>query len=143
MRGKYDTIFSFQGGFMLGFLLRWSINLLALVIAGSVIPGVRIQSLQMGIIAAGILGIVNAVIRPVVLVLTLPINLLTLGLFTLVINAAMLKLVADLVPGLMIESFRAAFYGALLISFVSWLMNVFIGGKGTFIFIKRANKSDK
>ncbi len=127
---------------MLGFFLRWSINLLALVIAGSVIPGISIQSLQMGIIAAGILGIINAVIRPVVLILTLPINLLTLGLFTLVINAALLKLVADLVPGFVIDSFSAAFFGALLISVISWIVNVFVSGDGTFIFIKRANKGD-
>ena len=128
---------------MLGFILRWSINLLALVIAGSVIPGVRIQSIEMGVLAAGILGIVNSVIRPVVLVLTLPITLLTLGLFTLVINAAMLMLVADLVPGLTIESFRAAFYGALLISLISWLMNVFVSSNGSFIFIKRTNREDR
>ena len=127
---------------MFGFFLRWSINLLALVVAGAVIPGIRIQSLQMGIIAAGILGIVNAVIRPVVLLLTLPINLLTLGLFTLVINAALLKLVADLVPGFVIESFGAAFFGALLISVISWVANLFVSGDGTFIFIKRANKGD-
>ncbi len=127
---------------MFGFFLRWSINLLAIVIAGSVIPGIRIQSIEMGIIAAGIFGIVNAVIRPVVLILTLPINLLTLGLFTLVINAAMLKLVADVVPGFVIESFRAAFLGALLISLISWLVNAFIGGDGTFLFIKRVSKGD-
>ena len=127
---------------MFGFFLRWSINLLALVITASVIPGIRIQSLQMGIIAAGILGIVNAVIRPVVLILTLPINLLTLGLFTLVINAALLKLVAEFVPGLVIESFRAAFFGALLISLISWVVNAFVSSDGTFIFIKRANKSN-
>jgi putative membrane protein len=64
---------------MPGFILRWSINLLALVIAGSVMPGIRIESIEMVIVAAGILGFVNAVIRPVVLILTLPINLLTLG----------------------------------------------------------------
>jgi len=127
---------------MFGFFLRWSINLLAMVIAGSIIPGIGIQSIEMGIIAAGIFGVVNAVIRPVVLILTLPINLLTLGLFTLVINAAMLKLVSDVVPGFTIESFRAAFFGALLISLISWLVNIFVGGDGTFIFIKRANKGD-
>ncbi len=127
---------------MFGFFLRWSINLLAMVIAGSVIPGIKIQSIGMGIIAAGIFGIVNAVIRPVILVLTLPINLLTLGLFTLVINAAMLKLVSDLVPGFVIESFHAAFLGALLISIISWVMNIFIGGDGTIVFIRRVNKGN-
>jgi putative membrane protein len=128
---------------MLGFLLRWSMNLLALVIAASLIEGIRIQSIGMGVLAAGILGIVNAVLRlrPIVLVLTLPINLLTLGLFTLVINAAMLKLVSAVVPGLVIEDFRAAFFGALIISLISWGLNIFIGGNGKVVFIKRVGKN--
>ncbi len=126
---------------MLGFLLRWSINLLALVTAAVLIKGIRIQSIEMGILAAGILGIVNAVIRPIVLVFTLPINLLTLGLFTLVINAAMLKLVSVVVPGFVIESFAAAFLGALTVSVVSWTLNIFVGGDGKVVFIKRVNKN--
>ncbi len=125
---------------MLGFLLRWSINLLALVTAAVLIKGIRIQSIEMGIIAAGFLGIVNAVIRPVVLVLTLPINLLTLGLFTLVINAVMLKLVAMVVPGLVIEGFWAAFWGAFVISLVSWLLNLFVGGDGKMMYIRRVKR---
>jgi putative membrane protein len=127
---------------MIGFLLRWSINLLALVIAAALIKGIRIQSIEMGILAAGILGIVNAVIRPVVLILTLPINLLTLGLFTLVINAAMLKLVSVVVPGLVIDSFSAAFFGALIISFTSWMVNIFVGGDGKVVFIKKVGKNN-
>ena len=127
---------------MLGFLVRWSMNLLALVLAAKCISGIRIQSIEMGIVAAGILGIVNAVIRPVVLILTLPINLLTLGLFTLVINAALLKLVSDLVPGFIVETFSAAFYGALLISIISWVLNIFVGGDGRVVFIKRVHKND-
>jgi putative membrane protein len=126
---------------MLGFLLRWSINLLALVTAAVLIKGIRIQSIEMGILAAGILGVVNAVIRPIVLVFTLPINLLTLGLFTLVINAAMLKLVSVVVPGFVIESFAAAFLGALIVSVVSWTLNIFVGGDGKVVFIKRVNKN--
>ena len=122
---------------MLGFILRWSINLLALVIAGSLIRGINIENLGIGIIAAGIFGVVNAVIRPVVLVLTLPINLLTLGLFTLVVNAAMLMLVSALVPGFVIESFRSAFFGALIISLISWGVNIFISGSGKLVFIKK------
>jgi putative membrane protein len=125
---------------MLGFLLRWSMNLLALMIAAMVITGVRIQSVEMAILAAGMLSIVNAVIRPVVLILTLPINILTLGLFTLVINAAMLQLVSAVVPGLEIDGFRAAFFGALLISIISWLLNIFVAGDGKVVFIKRAGK---
>ncbi len=125
---------------MLGFFLRWSINLFALVIAGSFISGIRIESIGMSIVAAGILGIVNAVIRPVVLILTLPINLLTLGLFTLVINALMLQLVASLVPGFFVEGFWAAFWGALVISLVSWALNIFVGGDGRFVFINRERR---
>lgn len=125
---------------MVGFFLRWSMNLLALVIAGSLIPGIQIQSIEMGILAAGFLGIVNAVIRPIVLILTLPINILTLGLFTLVINAALLELVAYVVPGFVVESFSAALLGALLISVVSWVLNIFIGSEGNFFYIKKVKR---
>ncbi len=125
---------------MAGFFLRWSINLLALVVAGALISGITIQSIAMGIVAAGILGIVNAVIRPVVLILTLPINLLTLGLFTLVINAAMLLLVSEVVPGFVISNFWAAFWGAIIISLVSWIVNIFVGGDGKVVFIKKVHK---
>lgn len=125
---------------MVGFFLRWSMNLLALVIAGSLIPGIKIQSIEMGILAAGFLGIVNAVIRPIVLILTLPINILTLGLFTLVINAALLEFVAYIVPGFVVESFSAAFLGALLISIVSWVLNIFIGSEGNVFFIKKVKR---
>ncbi len=125
---------------MVGFLLRWSINLVALVVAGSFINGIRIQSLGMSIVAAGILGVVNAVIRPMVLVLTLPINLLTLGLFTLVINALMLQLVAAVVPGFVIEGFWAAFWGAFVISLVSWLLNLFVGGDGRMVYIRKVKR---
>jgi len=126
---------------MPGFFLRWSINLLALVVAGSLISGITIQSITWGIVAAGILGIVNAVIRPVVLILTLPINLLTLGFFTLVINAAMLMLVAEVVPGFAISNFWAAFWGAIVISLVSWIVNIFVGGDGKVVFIKKVHKN--
>lgn len=125
---------------MTGFLLRWSINLLALVTTGILINGIRIQSITAGLLAAAILGVVNAVIRPVALILTLPVNILTLGLFTLVINAAMLKLVAAVVPGFAIETFGAAFLGALLISIISWVLNLFVGGDGRVVFIKKMEK---
>lgn len=128
---------------MFGFLLRWSINLLALVSAGILIDGIVIQSIGMGIVAAGILGVVNAVIRPVVLLLTLPINILTLGLFTLFINAAMLLLVAAIVPGFVIETFTAAFLGALLISLISWVLNIFVGGDGKVVYIKKVESGRK
>ena len=125
---------------MFGFFLRWSMNLLALVTAAVLIKGIRIQSIEMGILAAGILGIVNAIIRPGVLMLTLPINLLTLGLFTLVINALMLQLVSAVVPGLVIEGFWAAFWGAFVISLVSWLLNLFVGSAGKMMYIRKVKR---
>ena len=125
---------------MVGFLLRWSMNLLALMVAASIIKGIRIESLGMGILAAGILGVVNAVIRPLVLLLTLPITILTLGLFTLVINAVMLQIVASLVPGFTIETFSAALVGALVVSLVSWLLNVFVSGDGKVVYIRTDRK---
>lgn len=127
---------------MIGFLLRWSVNLLALVTAGVLIDGIIIESIPLGILAAGILGLVNAVLRPVVLLLTLPINLLSLGLFTLVINALLLKLVAQLVDGFIIETLGAAFLGALVVSVVSWALNLFIGGDGKVVFIKKVERRD-
>lgn len=125
---------------MIGFLMRWSMNLLALVVAASLIDGFHIRSIGMGILAAGILSVVNAVLRPIVLILTLPINIPTLGLFTLVINAVMLQLTASLVPGLEIETFRAAFWGAFIVSLVSWLLNVFVAGDGKVVFIRTSRK---
>ena len=113
---------------MLGFFLRVSINLLALVVAGSVMHGIRMESFRMGLMAACILGIVNAVIRPAVLLLTLPINVLTLGLFTLVINAGMLLLaswIAGLVGlGFTVDGFWPAFWGGLVISVVSIVLSM-------------------
>lgn len=125
---------------MLGFLLRWSMNFLSLVIAASLIKGVRIESVGMGILAAGILGVVNAVIRPLVLLLTLPITLITLGLFTLIINAVMLQIVASLVPGFTIETFSAAIVGALVVSVVSWVLNIFVSGEGKVVYIRTTKK---
>jgi len=127
---------------MIGFLLRWSMNLLALMVAASVIRGIRIDSLGMGILAAGILGVVNAVLRPLVLLLTLPITIITLGLFTLVINAVMLQIVASLVPGFTIETFSAALVGAFIVSVVSWVLNIFVSGEGKVVYI-RMDRKDK
>ena len=128
---------------MFGFFLRWFINFLALVTAGMIIDGVLILSIPMGILAAGILGVINSVIRPIVLILTLPINLLTLGLFTFVINAIMLKLVALLVPGFIIETFGAALLGAVVISLVSWALNLFVSGDGRVVYIRKVERREK
>lgn len=104
-------------------ITRLIINALALVLASGIVPGLTIRGFWPVLSAAIIMGLVNAFIKPVVILLTLPINLLTLGIFTLFINAFMLKLVAFLVPGFTIAGFTAAFLGALLISIVSTVLS--------------------
>ena len=125
---------------MRNLLIRWFVNTVALFAAAWLVPGVHAGNLGVAIVAALIFGLLNALVRPLLVLLSCPLMVLTLGLFTLVINAAMLKLVSDLVPGFAIESFGAAFLGALVISLTSWVLNLFVNGDGTFIFIKRIHK---
>jgi len=115
---------------MNGFLLRWFIGSLGLWLAATVVTGISVQGVGTLMIAALLLGVVNAVVRPLLILLTLPITVITLGLFLLVINAAMLGLVAWILPGLTIDGFFSAVLGSILISIVGWLASWFIGPKG-------------
>lgn len=112
---------------MQGFLLRWFFNTVAIYVTTRIIQGVRIPDFTGAIIAALVLGVVNAFIRPIVLLLTLPITILTLGLFTLVVNTLMLYLVAG-VTSLEISSFWSALVGAFLIALVSTLLSHLLVG---------------
>jgi putative membrane protein len=82
------------------------------------------------LLAAAALGMLNAFFRPLLIFLTLPINILTLGLFTFLINALMLKIASEAIPGFDVHGFWTAVIGALIIGVVSWLLNLFIGGRG-------------
>ncbi|HEY8497196.1 MAG TPA: phage holin family protein [Limnochordales bacterium] len=110
-------------------LFRWLVNTLALLLAAAVLKGVEIDSVLAGVVAAGLLGLVNVSVRPILIILTLPVNLLTLGLFTLVINALMLMLVAWLVPGFHIAGFGAGLAAALLLAVVSALASWLTPGR--------------
>ena len=103
------------------FVIRWLINAVALYLTTLIVPGVRLPNFGAVLLAALVLGIVNAVIRPIALILTLPFNILTLGLFTFVVNAGMLYLVAT-VTALRLDSFLAAFLGAIVLSVVSMVL---------------------
>lgn len=103
------------------FILRVLAAALGLWLATEWVSGITVTTATTLILAALLLGVVNAVVRPVVVLLTLPATLLTLGLFLLVVNAAMLGLVAAFLPGFSIDGFWSAFWGAILISLVSWL----------------------
>jgi len=104
-------------------ILRWLINALAIICIAYFLPGVAVSGIYAALIAAIILGIINALIRPIVILLTLPVNILTLGLFTLIINALMFWFASTIVKGFDVVDFKAAFFGALIMWLVSWLTN--------------------
>lgn len=103
----------------IAFLQCWLVNTLAVLVATFVVDGIHYDNLQALIVASLLLGILNAFVRPVLMLLTLPVLILTLGLFTLFINAALLYFVGSVVKQFHVDSFAAAFWGALVISFVS------------------------
>src|SRR5512134_3006413 len=98
----------------MGFLLRVLVNILAIVLAAAVVPGIRLDGVLSAVAAGLLLGLVNAVVRPILVILTLPITLVTLGLFLLVLNGLCLWLVAAVVRGFHVEGFWSAVLGALV-----------------------------
>jgi putative membrane protein len=111
------------------FLARLVLNGLAIIIAAWLVPGIEITSPTSALIAGVILGFVNAIVRPVLFFLTLPLTLLTLGLFIFVLNAICFGLTAWLVPGFSVDGFLPAILGALLVSVVSWILNGLVVGR--------------
>lgn len=108
------------------FLARLFLNAIAVMIVAYLVPGVTVRSFPYALLAALILGIVNAVVRPILLLLSLPVTVFTLGLFTLVINALMFWLAAGLSAGFEVRGFGAAFLGAFVFWAVSWISNGWI-----------------
>ena len=115
---------------MPGFWLRLIISAVGLWIASAIVGGVHLEGVGTLILAALLLGFANAVVRPVVIFLTLPITLVTLGLFLLVINAGMLALVATVLPHFTIDGFFPAIGAAIIVSLVSWIASWTIGPRG-------------
>lgn len=108
------------------FLIRWGINTIALILTDYLVTGIYISSPWAALMAALLLGLVNAFIKPVIILLTLPINILTLGLLTFVINGILLSFVAWAIPGFIIAGFLWAILGALILSIISTLLSMFI-----------------
>jgi len=106
-------------------ILKWLALALSIMFVGWIIPGITISSFVTALIASAVIALVNLVIKPILVFLTLPINILTLGLFILVINALLFMFVAYLVPGVEIDGFWSAFWGAVILSIlsigISWL----------------------
>lgn len=117
----------------MAFIVRIILNMFALLVVVNIVPGTGITQWGTLIAAALVIAILNAVIKPALIILTLPINVLTLGLFTLFINAFLLYLSSVLVKGFYVENFASAFWGALVFSAVSILLSMFtgIGNKAT------------
>jgi putative membrane protein len=117
---------------MPGFLIRLAVGAFSLWLASAIVPGVRITGTGTLVLAALLLGVVNAVVRPAIVLLTLPITIASLGLFLLVVNAAMLGLVAALLDGFELAGFGSAVLGAIVVSLTSWIASSWVGPSGRF-----------
>jgi putative membrane protein len=115
---------------MEGFLIRAVVVAIGLWLASKIVSGIAFNSTETLIAAALLLGIVNAFVRPIIVILTLPITLLTLGLFLLVINALMIMLVAWFLPGFLVAGFWSAIFAAIVVGLTSWVMSGWIGPRG-------------
>ena len=122
---------------MRGFLVRLLITALGLWLADQLLPGIEITGTGALIVSALLLGVVNAVIRPIILILTLPLTVLTLGLFILIVNGISLALVAWLVPGFHVAGLWSATSGAIIVSLTSWVASHFVGGSGRIERLQR------
>lgn len=131
---------------VMGILIRWIILTVSIIIASYLLEGIHISGFFSAFFAAAALGILNALFRPILLLLTLPINVLTLGLFTFIINALMLKTASGIIPGFEVHGFWTAVIGSLIISVISWLLNSFISDRGRVErveYIDLTKKGDK
>lgn len=112
----------------------------AIFVAAYIFDGIRVAGLPSAILAAAVLGVLNAILRPILLLLTLPLNILTLGLFTFAINALLLLMASGVISGFEVDGFGSALLGAFFISAVSWLLTSFISKRGTVQYIDLKHK---
>lgn len=115
---------------MKGLFIRWLMLTVAILAAAYVLDGIEIDGFFSAFFAAAILGILNALLRPILLLITLPLNILTLGLFTFVINALMLMMASGVIAGFHVQGFWWAVVGSLIISAVSWLLTSLVNDQG-------------
>ncbi len=125
---------------MRGIALRWLTLTGAILLASYMLDSIHVSGFMSALGAAAILGILNAFFRPIALIITLPVNVLSLGLFTFVINAVMLKMASGVISGFDVRGFWPAVFGALIISLVSWALNTFISDKGEVGVIDLRNR---
>ena len=127
---------------MKGILIRWLVLTCAIMAASYVMDGIQVSGFFSALLAAAILGVLNAIFRPILIILTLPINILTLGLFTFIINALMLMMASGLISGFDVSGFWSALFGSLVISVVSWILNSFVNERGKVDYINMKHKGE-
>ena len=128
---------------MRGLIIRWLILTVAILLAAYLIDGIRVGSFHAALLAAAVLGVLNTLLRPVLIILTLPLNILTLGLFTFIINAFILKMTSGLIPGFDVTGFWPAVFGALVISIVNWLIGTLISDSGRVDYVEMRRKGGR
>jgi len=132
---RYDNGQSpFGPGMMARLFIKWLCLAVAVLLADYALTGISTTGFGSALFAAAALGLLNMVFRPILLVLTLPINVLSLGLFTFVINAFMLKMASGLIPGFTVTGFWTAVFGALLISIINWILTLLIREKRMYTY---------
>jgi len=125
---------------MNGIFVRWLILTIAIFVTSYLLDGIHVSGFFSAFFAAAILGVLNAFFRPFLLIITLPINILTLGFFTFVINAILLMMASGVIPGFEVAGFWSAVFGSLFISLISWFITSFINERGTVQYIDLKNK---
>jgi len=125
---------------MPGLLIRWFILTLAILFAGYLVDGISVSGVWSALFAALVLGMLNALLRPLLIILTLPLTLLSLGLFTFVINAFLLMMTSGVIGGLVVDGFGAALGGALVITLASWLLTVLVSDRGQIEVVELRNR---
>ena len=127
---------------MKGIVVRWLILTAAIMFASYLISGIHISGFFSALFAAAILGILNVFFRPILFILTLPINIMTLGLFTFLLNALILKMASGVIPGFEVHGFWSAVFGALVISAFNWILNSLINERGRVEYIDLKRRDD-
>ncbi|HEY5770080.1 MAG TPA: phage holin family protein [Terrimicrobium sp.] len=112
----------------MAFVIRWLVTTIAVLVAAHLIPGIGYDGWGALLGASLLLGIINAFVRPILLLLSLPFIIITMGLFIFVVNALLLLLVSQIVPAFQVAGFWSAFFGAIVISLVSWILSSFFRG---------------
>ncbi|WP_028875059.1 phage holin family protein [Tepidiphilus margaritifer] len=123
-------------------IIQWLLNAVALMVTAQLVHGITITGFVPALAAALVLGLINLFLKPVLLILTLPASILTLGLFTLILNALLFWAGTGLVAGVVVEDFWAAFWGAIVYSILTWVVSLALSPRGTDTIVIKIQRRD-